>query len=153
MFINKIKNIFMKDTEPNNSNKTELEDKTNYEFQKDNSIEKHNIQENGSLGLINDILTKEHIYVLSYSNIKKNKEFYMEQIMTDNNRMYLLGLLYSDEKTAREYALELRKSKLEVFAERLKTEDIMDYCNNLIHLNGEGFIINYPYNWTVYKFK
>lgn len=108
---------------------------------------------NSSSIIINDLFSREYIFVLSHFNMKKNKEFYKEKIKTDNGRTFVLGLVYLDEKNAKEYGAEVKNINKDVVVEKIKIEQLMNYVKNLKSFGAEGFIINYPYNWVIYQFK
>lgn len=108
---------------------------------------------NNSEKMLNELFNRQYIYVISYSDTKKYREFYTEKIKLENKIEFVLGLLYLEEDKAKKYELELKQNNLDIFVEKLKIEKLIDYCDDLKLLQADGFVINYPYNWATYMFK
>ena len=140
--------------------------KKNNDIKEKNVIEEKNIIKETNLpkeekvvedknnDIINELFNSNVFYSLEMKNEKGEFVKYTQLIGDDTGDTSLLNLIFTDKDKADKYILNelVDLVKYEIRTVEINIEDIFNYINDLKNKNCTGIIINYPYNWAIYKF-
>lgn len=112
-------------------------------------FEQNDCQKNKEVFIENllSVCEKTGLFLLEFHKVPQSPKTYLQLIEKKS-----VFFIYTDLDKAKKYVDDELKD-MNVTVRKINENELINLLSEIVKLGGDGFIVNYPYNWAIFKVK